>query len=142
MGRRYYDFVVPSEAKRIEKLRYMHRNPVQRGLAGDPSGWRWSSFRHYATDVPGTVEIESEWTAPWREQQVRLPRLERSFLRSHPFRDKTAKRMGQRSWLGAADFSEAEKTTAHRALCACDLVQMRLKSGPFLYAILILHKPW
>jgi putative transposase len=30
---RYYDFNVWSEAKRIEKLRYMHRNPVKRGLA-------------------------------------------------------------------------------------------------------------
>ena len=26
---RYYDFNVRSEAKRIEKLRYMHRNPVK-----------------------------------------------------------------------------------------------------------------
>ena len=29
---RYYDFNVWSEAKRIEKLRYIHRNPVRRGL--------------------------------------------------------------------------------------------------------------
>ena len=29
---RYYDFPVWSEAKRIEKLRYIHRNPVKRGL--------------------------------------------------------------------------------------------------------------
>jgi len=29
---RYYDFPVWSERKRIEKLRYMHRNPVERGL--------------------------------------------------------------------------------------------------------------
>ncbi len=70
--RRYYDFVVPSEAKRIEKLRYMHRNPVKRGLAADPSGWRWSSFRHYATGAVGAVEIESEWTSRKREQRVRL----------------------------------------------------------------------
>jgi len=32
--RRYYDFNVHSEEKRVEKLRYMHRNPVARGLAG------------------------------------------------------------------------------------------------------------
>jgi hypothetical protein len=31
--RRFYDFVVFSEKKRVEKLRYMHRNPVKRGLA-------------------------------------------------------------------------------------------------------------
>ena len=29
---RYYDFNVWTERKRIEKLRYMHRNPVKRGL--------------------------------------------------------------------------------------------------------------
>jgi len=31
--RRYYDFNVWSEEKRQEKLSYMHRNPVRRGLA-------------------------------------------------------------------------------------------------------------
>src|ERR1700758_3660503 len=30
--RRYYDFNVWSEEKRLEKLSYMHRNPVRRGL--------------------------------------------------------------------------------------------------------------
>ena len=65
--RRYYDYVVPSEAKRVEKLRYMHRNPVVRGLVSEPANWRWSSFRHYATGEIGTVEIESEWTARQRE---------------------------------------------------------------------------
>ncbi len=34
--RRFYDFVVWSEHKRVEKLRYMHRNPVQRGLVLEP----------------------------------------------------------------------------------------------------------
>jgi putative transposase len=34
--KRFYDFNVWTERKRIEKLRYMHRNPVQRGLAGGP----------------------------------------------------------------------------------------------------------
>src|ERR1700757_432564 len=29
---RYYDFNVWSERKRVEKLRYIHRNPVKRGL--------------------------------------------------------------------------------------------------------------
>jgi putative transposase len=46
--RRFYDFNVWSERKRIEKLRYMHRNPVKRGLVEQPEQWRWSSFRaHY-----------------------------------------------------------------------------------------------
>ena len=60
---RYYDFNVYSEKKRIEKLRYMHRNPVARGLVSKPWDWPWSSFRHYLMGNIGTVEIESEWTA-------------------------------------------------------------------------------
>ena len=64
---RYYDFNLFSESKRIEKLRYMHRNPVTRGLVESPSEWEWSSFRHYLTGAEGTVEIESIWTARKRE---------------------------------------------------------------------------
>jgi putative transposase len=60
--RRYYDFNVHHERKRVEKLRYMHRNPVKRGLAEKPEDWPWSSFRHYATGEVGAVEIESHWT--------------------------------------------------------------------------------
>jgi putative transposase len=65
---RYYDFNVYTEKKRIEKLRYMHRNPVKRGLVSKPWDWPWSSFRHYLTGHIGTVEIESEWTATRRER--------------------------------------------------------------------------
>jgi putative transposase len=37
---RYYDFNVFTEKKHIEKLRYMHRNPVVRGLVAEPQDWR------------------------------------------------------------------------------------------------------
>lgn len=66
---RYYDFNVWTEEKRVEKLRYMHRNPVKRGLVEKPEDWPWSSFRHYATGLDGTVEIESQWTAFRRENE-------------------------------------------------------------------------
>jgi putative transposase len=56
---RYYDFNVFTDKKRIEKLRYMHRNPVVRELVTKPEEWVWSSFRHYQTGVSGVVEIES-----------------------------------------------------------------------------------
>ncbi len=59
---RYYDFNVHNEEKRVEKLRYMHRNPVVRGLVEKPEDWPWSSFRHYPTGEIGTVEIESQRT--------------------------------------------------------------------------------
>ncbi len=65
---RYYDFNVRTREKQIEKLRYLHRNPVKRGLVEKPEDWEWSSFRHYATGVEGVVEIEAEWTGRKRER--------------------------------------------------------------------------
>jgi len=67
--RRYYDFNVHNENKRVEKLQYMHRNPVRRGLVERPEDWSWSSFLHYATGKERIVEIESEWTARKREMK-------------------------------------------------------------------------
>ena len=66
---RYYDFHVFSAGKRQEKVEYMHRNPVARGLVGEPGEWVWSSYRHYQTGERGVVEIESEWT-PGRRERV------------------------------------------------------------------------
>ncbi len=57
---RFYDFNVWTERKRIEKLRYMHRNPVKRGLVESPEMWRWSSYRTYAVGEPGSVRV-NEW---------------------------------------------------------------------------------
>jgi putative transposase len=54
---RYHDFNVFTETKRIEKLRYMHRNPVKAGLVERPEGWPWSSFNSYATNQPQPVQI-------------------------------------------------------------------------------------
>jgi putative transposase len=66
--RRYYDFNVSTNEKHIEKLQYIHRNPVKRSLAERPEDYRWSSFNHYAIGELGPVEIESEWTARHRER--------------------------------------------------------------------------
>jgi putative transposase len=61
--KRYYDHNVRNYESFVQKLRYMHRNPVKRGLCDRPEDWRWSSYRHYAEAEVGPVEIESEWTA-------------------------------------------------------------------------------
>jgi putative transposase len=66
--KRYYDFNIRNYAQFVEKLRYIHRNPVKAGLCELPEDWEWSSFRHYATGCEGRVEIESEWTARKRER--------------------------------------------------------------------------
>jgi len=67
---RYYDSNVYGEKARGEVIRYIHRNPVKRGLVEKPEDWPWSSFRHYATGVPGLVEIESQWIAFGRGNQL------------------------------------------------------------------------
>jgi putative transposase len=68
--KRYYDRNVRDEREFTEKLRYIHRNPVRRGLVLGPADWKWSSFRHYALREVGPVEIESQWTAQDRERQA------------------------------------------------------------------------
>lgn len=61
--RRFYDFNVWSAHKRIEKLRYMHRNPVKRRLVLEPEQWEWSSLRSYAYREEGRVKI-NQWPQP------------------------------------------------------------------------------
>ena len=67
---RYYDFNVFTDTKRIEKLKYIHRNPVTRGLVSKPEQWQSSSFRHHLTGEIGLVEIESWRTAARRESAI------------------------------------------------------------------------
>ncbi|MGO9086528.1 MAG: REP-associated tyrosine transposase [Candidatus Sulfotelmatobacter sp.] len=91
--RRYYDFNVWSEAKLVEKLRYIHRNPVKRGLVARPEDWQWSSFRHYVSGVESAVEIESQWTARKREKMGVVPRMDCQSQNPHPVA-KNATRVG------------------------------------------------
>jgi putative transposase len=69
---RCFDSSVRGEAERSEVIRYIHRNPVKRGLVASPGDYPWSSFNHYATGVRGTVEIESEWTARLRRPLIAI----------------------------------------------------------------------
>jgi putative transposase len=55
---RFYDFNVWSQKKNVEKLHYMHMNPVKRELVAHPKDWPWSSFSFYATRDPGLVRID------------------------------------------------------------------------------------
>ena len=67
--RRFYDFNVWSQRKEVEKLKYMHRNPVVRGLVEKPDDWRWSSYRSYAYGEAGLVRI-NDWR--WWEEKIRV----------------------------------------------------------------------
>jgi len=58
---RFYDYNVWTQHKRVEKIRYIHRNPVRRGLVESPEQWRWSSFRAYACGEAGPVRV-NDWS--------------------------------------------------------------------------------
>jgi putative transposase len=68
--KRFYDFNVWTEHKRIEKLRYMHRNPVKRGLTQSPELWPWSSFRAYFLGETGIVKV-NDWDV--LKMKIRYP---------------------------------------------------------------------
>ena len=50
---RSYDFNVFTKKKVIEKLDYIHWNPVKRGLVTSPEQWRWSSDRYTLWEKKG-----------------------------------------------------------------------------------------
>jgi putative transposase len=61
---RFYDFNVWTERKRIEKLRYIHRNPVVRGLVSSPEQWRWWRLGPPVQALrPGDVQPYCCWIA-------------------------------------------------------------------------------
>ena len=64
---RYFDHNVRNSVGFTTQLRYIHRNPVKRGLCAKPEAWPWSSFRAWALGEVGVVEVESELVAARRE---------------------------------------------------------------------------
>lgn len=55
---RFYDFNVYTQEKLNEKLKYMHANPVTRGLVDHPAAWIWSSYLFYETGEQGIISID------------------------------------------------------------------------------------
>ena len=51
--KRFYDFNVWSDRKRIDKLRYIHRNPVKRGLVEQPEQWKCGGLLHLQGGTKG-----------------------------------------------------------------------------------------
>jgi putative transposase len=56
--RRFYDFNVWSLMKRVEKLHYMHMNPLKRKLVDHPREWPWSSFSFYSNLKSGLIRVD------------------------------------------------------------------------------------
>ena len=61
--KRYYDRNEWNHKEFVEKLKYIHRNPVKRKLVERPEDWKWSSYRHCSQGEDCGVEIES-----WRNR--------------------------------------------------------------------------
>jgi REP-associated tyrosine transposase len=52
---------IPSDEIMLQKLEYLHRNPVKRGLVASPEHWRYSSAHQW---LPGAVPVMR--VDPWR----------------------------------------------------------------------------
>jgi REP-associated tyrosine transposase len=44
----------------LQKVEYMHNNPVKRGYVDEPTHWRYSSARKYA-GLKGLIEVTTVW---------------------------------------------------------------------------------
>jgi hypothetical protein len=63
------DFVVFTEKKKVEKLRYMHRNP-ERGLVLEPQQWPRCSFCDYAKERSGPILVNEPRKAELHLREV------------------------------------------------------------------------
>jgi hypothetical protein len=53
----FYDINIYSPKRLREKLKYMHNNPVAKGLVAEASDWPWSSAGHYHDCRPVAVPV-------------------------------------------------------------------------------------
>jgi putative transposase len=51
---------IQSHAMMLQKIEYIHQNPVKRGYVDNPVHWRNSSARIYAGEI-GVLNIDREW---------------------------------------------------------------------------------
>ena len=52
--------LIQTEKMMIEKIQYIHNNPVKRGYVDEAHHWRYSSARDYL-GIDGLIEIEKMW---------------------------------------------------------------------------------
>ena len=56
----YQPKLMQTDAMMINKINYIHQNPVKRGYIDEPAHWRYSSARDY-DGVKGLIEVERFW---------------------------------------------------------------------------------
>ena len=54
-----YDRNIRDENELLEKIQYVHNNPVKNGLAATPEGWIWSSAGWYLDRRGGKITIDT-----------------------------------------------------------------------------------
>jgi REP element-mobilizing transposase RayT len=51
---------IQSDEMMLQKLEYIHNNPVRRGYVAEPTHWRYSSASNYA-GRPGLIDVTTDW---------------------------------------------------------------------------------
>ena len=54
----YHPIAIYSEDFFLQKLKYMHENPVRKKLADQPENWKYSSARNYYLDDHSIIQVE------------------------------------------------------------------------------------
>jgi putative transposase len=58
---RYNRVAIWSEKILLDKIKYIHNNPVKAGLCEQPERWFWSSAADYAGRIEGPVKVWLDW---------------------------------------------------------------------------------
>ncbi len=51
---------IQDEKMMVQKIEYIHNNPLERGYIDEPAHWRYSSARNYA-GMDGLIDVVIEW---------------------------------------------------------------------------------
>jgi putative transposase len=54
----FHPIAIESERFFLEKLRYLHENPVRKGYVERPEQWRYSSARNYVLDDDSIIAVD------------------------------------------------------------------------------------
>ena len=54
----------------LQKLSYIHLNPIRAGLCNHPADWKWSSYSAYSPHEGGGVPIEIDSRGYWSEEEL------------------------------------------------------------------------
>ena len=54
----YHPIAIYSEDFFLQKLKYMHENPVRKGLTDQAENWKYSSAQNYYLDDHSTIQVE------------------------------------------------------------------------------------